>query len=135
YGAAMTRRSEQMNELSSSGKQDISSAKKLAALSAGDMGMFVRRIEAELPTFGDRWKHAVQCSIKAATLSVTDFKPQDDESREAKIKELNDLLNSLNTAAAAMDEMESGTATFRDSIQRFPRLSVVLNKEKRRGVD
>jgi hypothetical protein len=51
YNAAMIRRTAQMEELNSSGKQDISAAKKLAALSAEDMSVFVRRVEAELPIF------------------------------------------------------------------------------------
>lgn len=133
YTEAMRRRTAQVSELTTSGKVDIGSAKKLAALSAEDMLAFVRRVEMELPIFAERWRGALECSTKAANLSVSDFN-RDEANREAKLRELNDLLTSIRSAGTAMDSMGDGTATFRDSVQAFPRLSITLNKAKREVV-
>ena len=134
YSDAMHRRTAQVNELTTSGKVDLASAKKLAALAAEDMLAFVRRMEAEMPIFAERWKGAVECSTEAANLSVSDFKAGDEAARETKLKDLNDLLTSIRTAATAVDSMGDGTTTFRNSVQSFPRLSITLNKAQRQVV-
>ena len=130
----MNRRVEQIDELTASGKPDVNSSKKLAALSAEDMDFFVSRVKAELPIFVNSFRSALKCATGAANLSVSDFNPKDDMSRAAKLADLNALLTAMRTTATSIDGMEAGTASFRDSVQRLPRLTVTLNKAKRKTV-
>ena len=134
YTAAMKRRTEQINELTASGKPDVNSSKKLAGLSAEDMELFVSRVKAELPIFVNSYRRALECATGAANLSVSDFTPKDDVSRAARLADLNALLTTLRTTATSLDSMDAATASFRDSVQGWPRLTITLNKAKRKTV-
>jgi hypothetical protein len=97
--------------------------------------MFVSRVKAELPIFVNSYRRALNCTTGAANLSVSDFTPKDDISRAAKLADLNVLLTTLRATETSIDGMQAGTISFRDSVQRLPRLTVVLNKAKRKTIE
>jgi hypothetical protein len=134
YTAAMNRRTKQIEELNATGPPDVNASKKLAALTAEDMDLFVSRVKNELPIFVNSYRRALNCTTDAANLSVSDFIPKDDTSRAAKLADLNVLLTTLRTTETSIDGMQAGTTSFRDSVQRLPRLTVTLNKAKRNTV-
>ncbi len=98
-------------------------ARSLFEKTASDMMQYVARVRVEIPLFRDTLQKgaeaAAQATLIGATLDLTDRGPASD-ARE-KLLEFRDGLNAA----------YNGIEFFRNSVQRLPRMTSVLNNAKR----
>lgn len=124
---ASSQRAQEMEALAQKSPQfDLQAVKKIATLSAQDMELYVSRMNAEIPIFGETYQRALGSVTAAANLSVSDFKPD--------VNELRNLRDIVSTHAASLESYRDSTANLKATIVGLPRLHTVFNKAKRKMI-
>jgi hypothetical protein len=101
-------------------------ARTLVERSAADMNHFVARVRAELPLFKDHLEKGADAIARAALISAT-F-PGEGRAQVLAARE------NLATWRDATQGAHDATGQFRDSVQRLPRMTAVLNHARRETV-
>lgn len=127
-GSQFIRRTEELNILKDvQGQADTKQARKIIKLSSDDMERYSEILEAQLKIASKSREEAFDALSKALSLYV-EFKEADgDES----LSELEESLQGMRDAASGTDE---GLTSFKETIVNLPRLTIQLNKAKRKLV-
>lgn len=127
-GNQFNKRTEEINKLKNiNGQTDIKKARKIIKLSGDDMERFSEITEAQLKITSKSRGEALDALSKALSLYV-DFKGADPDD---SLSELEESLQGMRDAAfGTRDSLTS----FRESMSNLPRLTIQLNKAKRKAV-
>lgn len=127
-GDQFSRRTEEMNNLSeSSEKPDIKHARKIIKLSSDDMERYSEVLEYQIHISTRSREDAFDALSKALSIYV-DFTNEDSPSDLAELRQ--SIVELKNAAQGTME----GILEFRDTISGLPRMTIQLNKSKRRTV-
>jgi len=127
-GSQFNRRAEEINSLNDGhGQADTKQARKIIKLSSDDMESYSEIIESQIKITSKSREKAFDALSKALSIYV-DFKGADDANN---LSDLEDSLESMKDAANGTIEGISG---FRETLSNLPRLTIQLNKSKRRAV-
>jgi len=125
-GEQFTRRTKEMNKLSESSEtQDNKKTRKIVKLCSGDMERYSEILESQIPISTRSREEAFDALSKALSIYV-DFSSEDSPN---DLAELRGSIDGLKIAATGTIEGISG---FRDTVSGLPRLTIQLNKSKRR---
>ena len=127
-GSRMTARTAEMESSprDSEGNVPRKDAKRIIAKTAVDFDQYTSRVEAELPLYSKTFNHGVNSLIRVATV-LPDISREDTDG-------LTEGLTAVEGLTDAIVESYDGMAQFRTTLAEFPRMSVQLNKSKRRTV-
>ncbi len=127
-GRQFTRGAEEINSLNDGhGQADTKQARKIIKLSSDDMESYSEIIESQIKITSKSREKAFDALSKALSVYV-DFKGAVDANN---LSDLEDSLESMKDAANGTIEGISG---FRETLSNLPRLTIQLNKSKRRAV-
>ncbi len=101
-------------------------ARRIVKLSSGDLDNFSRAVESQIETLSTSRREAFEALSKALALYV-DFKQPEEED----INTLEDAINSMRSNAT---ETLVSIKTLKNSLQALPRITIELNKAKRRAI-
>ena len=104
----------------------VKAAKRIANRSAEDMEQFARRMETEIPIFGEAYSKGIDAFALSATL-LKDFTPDTEQDLSTQLEQLRGLKESLGSAL-------EGIRGFRESMASLPRLTTAFNRGKKRAV-
>jgi len=110
----------------SRGKDEAKKAKRLINQMAGQLEMFNKRFDAEIPLYRDHYFNAIDSYGKAATL-LTDFDKNVDDEIQDSLEVVTDLKNS---SCGVRDAI----ASFREAVAVLPRVTTRFNRAKRNGI-
>lgn len=127
-GSQFDKRTAEINALTdANGQSDTKQTRKLIKLSSDDMERFSEILESQVIISSKSREEAFDALSKALSVYV-DFKDSDNEEN---LSELEESLKGMRDAASGTNEGLSG---FRESVSNLPRLTIQLNKAKRRTV-
>ncbi len=127
-GSQFNKRTEEINSITKEdGKTDTKQARKIIKLSSDDMERYSEIMESQIVISSKSREESFNALSKALSLFV-DFKNEDSEN---ELAELEDSLENMRDAASGTIEGLSG---FRETVSSLPRLTIQLNKAKRRTV-
>lgn len=98
-------------------------ARVLIEKGASDMTQYVARMNAEIPLFRDLLRRGADAAARAALISASMSSGDRQQVRTARV--------ALATFSDALGGAYDSTASFKESVQGLPRMTVVLNKAKR----
>lgn len=98
-------------------------ARALIEKGASDMTQYVARMNAEIPLFKDLLRKGADAAARAALISASMSSGDRQQVREARA--------GLAAFSDALGGAYDSTASFKESVQGLPRMTVVLNKAKR----
>lgn len=98
-------------------------ARALIEKGASDMTQYVARMNAEIPLFRDLLRKGADAAAHAALISASMSSGDRQQVREAR--------GALAAFSDALGGAYDSTASFKESVQGLPRMTVVLNKAKR----
>ena len=107
----------------SGGKNEVKKAKRLINQMAGQLDIFNKRFEAEIPLYWDHYSTAIDSYGKAATL-LTDFDKNVDVEIQDALKVVTEIKNS---SLGVRDSI----ASYREVIASLPRVTTRFNRAKR----
>lgn len=130
-GKKMVERTDETNALkiASVGPVNRQAAKKVISKAARDMDQFVQRMDAEIPLFAAHLENGMNAFIRAAELSV-EFQSGEDDAWEAQ-----QVLDGITTLHTTLCEIEAPMAALQSAVSTLPRMTLELNRSKRRVVD
>lgn len=127
-GNQFNKRTNEINSLvDANGPSDTKQIRKLIKLSSDDMERYAEILESQIIILSKSREEAFDALSKALSVYV-DFKDSDNED---SLSELEDSQSGLRDAATGTNE---GLSKFKESISNLPRLTIQLNKSKRRAV-
>jgi len=127
-GSQFNKRTEEINSLTKeNGKTDTKKARKIIKLSSDDMERYSEIMESQIVISSKSREESFNALSKAISVFV-DFKNEDSEN------ELSDLEESLESMRDAASGTIEGLSGFRETVSSLPRLTIQLNKAKRRTV-
>jgi hypothetical protein len=98
-------------------------ARTLIEKAASDMTQYVARMNAEIPLFRELLRKGADAAARAALISASMSSGDRQQVREARV--------ALSAFSDALGGAFDSTASFKQSVQGLPRMTVVLNKAKR----
>lgn len=98
-------------------------ARSLIEKAASDMTQYVARMNTEIPLFKDLLCRGADAAARAALISAAMRSGDKQQVREARV--------ALAAISDALGGAYDSTASFKESVQGLPRMTVVLNKAKR----
>lgn len=98
-------------------------ARALIEKGASDMTQYVARMNAEIPLFRDLLRKGADAAARAALISASMSSGDRQQVRQARA--------ALGAFSDALGGAYDSTASFKESVQGLPRMTVVLNKAKR----
>lgn len=127
-GSQFNKRTEEINSLiNKDGETDTKQARKIIKLSSDDMERYSEIMESQILISSKSREESFNALSKALSVFV-DFKNEDNEN------ELEDLEESLMSMRDAASGTLEGLSGFRETVSNLPRLTIQLNKAKRRTV-
>ncbi len=127
-GSQFNKRTEEINSITKEdGETDTKQARKIIKLSSDDMERYSEIMESQIVISSKSREESFNALSKALSVFV-DFKNEDSENELADLEE---SLESMRDAASGTIEGLSG---FRETVSSLPRLTIQLNKAKRRTV-
>jgi hypothetical protein len=127
-GHQFNRRTDEINALKEVGEyNDPKKARRVIKLSSDDMDRYSEIMELQIKLTTKSREEAFDALSKALSVYV-DFKGEDNST------DLNDLEDSLIHMKDAAGEIIEGLSGFRETVANLPRLTIQLNKAKRRAV-
>lgn len=128
-GHQFNRRTHEINTLMESGENgDHKKSRRVIKLSSDDMDRYSEIMELQIKLTSKSREEAFDALSKALSVYV-DFKDEDDSA------ELNDLEDSLKHMRSSAGGTIEGLLEFRQTVAKLPRLTIQLNKSKRRAVE
>ena len=126
-GSQFTTRTHEINSLTASGEKiDPSRARRILKLSADDLDRFSETVELQVTIVSNSREDAFEALSKAVALQVNIASNTESESAELK-----DAISSMRNSAI---ESQQGLINFRSTIESFPKLTIYLNKSKRKAL-
>ena len=128
-GERMRRRTDDIESAVSSAREQQLNRKEARTLinrAASDLNAYVARMKAEIPLFDQHLRQGTEAAGHATLMSLEFTTKDDSRARETKLA-MQDLEDALCGAYDA-------TASMRDSIQAWPRMTSVLNRARREAV-
>lgn len=127
-GHQFNRRTDEINALKEAGEHnDPKKARRVIKLSSDDMDRYSEIMELQIKLSSKSREEAFDALSKALSVYV-DFKDQDN------LNDLSDLEDSLKQMRDAASGTLEGLSGFRETVANLPRLTIQLNKAKRRVV-
>ena len=131
-GKQFNRRTEEINLLQEQGGQaNVKQAKKIIKFSCEDMDRYSEVIESKIDTARKSRTEAFDALSKALALQV---ELQVDSADKGRSDNYGDLEESLEDMSEAAQSTYGGISSFRETVAKFPRLTIQLNKAKKRVV-
>jgi hypothetical protein len=126
-GAAMSARTEDINNLSSNGEPtDFTAAKRIAKRTAEDLDAFSARVGAEIPLFSDYFNSAFTHVVAAASVHIEDF--------DCDLAQLRNVREMFENNYKVLLQAIYNVLEFRSTLARLPRLHSTFNKARRRAI-
>lgn len=125
-GSQFTKRTEEISQITNGDEVGSKQARRVLQLSSEDLTSFSETIESQVKISSRAREDAFNALSKAISLYV-DFEDSD-------IENLQNLSQSLEILISSASDAKVGLLGFRTSIESLPRLTVRLNKAKKRSV-
>ena len=126
-GSQFITRTHEINSLTASGEKiDPSRARRILKLSGDDLDRFSETVELQVSIVSNSREDAFEALSKALALQVNLA-----HSTESDSADLKDAISSMRKSAIISQQ---GLANFRSTIESFPKLTIHLNKSKRKAL-
>lgn len=110
----------------SQGKGEVKKAKRLVNQMAGQLEIFNKRFDAEIPLYRKHFFAAIDSFGKATTL-LTDFGTDVND-------DINDALSAIKDIRVSSNSLNDAIGPFRDVISHLPRVTTRFNRAKRQCI-
>jgi hypothetical protein len=124
-GSKMEQRTAEINAATADGQERVGrrEARAMIEKAAIDMDQYVARMTADIPLFRDFLRKGADVAARAALISA--------DMNSGDRRQVHELRKALLGFSNALTGAYNSTDSFRASVQRLPRMTIVLNKAKR----